>query len=960
MIKGHRQQRRNAALATTSRGKVSAKFDALYHGSVSCHTPTGNDMSMDAVSRIHELKLKPLPVIVSITDKGVYVDDRDTKELLKKVSLSNLSWVCTDPRNKHLFSFVYHEPRANRIEFHTFSMKKKGKEFVKACNSAIADMTAESSRAEAEAMLIAANTPIMPISLETRTAAPMTAKEQQDHHRKPWVTESYTTNMLGCFKAVYYGGTPVKEIEGFRVVQSAASRLKENQIQPKEVSLVITNTQIMLVERETGDHIQESPIQHISYSLLDPRDTEHFYYIINDPKLGFGCCHVLKLLNGFDAIAASFVAAHRCVARERQRAIEEGRIVAQTRKRTRKEAPKLPLAVYEVKYLGAVRVQETTGNNTVEKAMDNLRIRLQNILSLRDGDDWTYIGDRAVLVMTKDGIRVVELATGDVLHFTFIQDVTFTTHLHSGIQGVKASPSMAEHDIFAYIARDDKLSRIVCHFFKGQSTIVRDICKAAAAAMRLCLEDLQRLAGDNPFRIAGKSELNLAGLFPEHLLISRRDLRAIKVIGAGQFGTVWLALQQVQTGAKSAEKHRAVKLIRSGTSEQDQEDFVAEALTMSKLDHPNLVSLVGVCVEHMPWLVVLELMRYGDIKSVLIAANEKGIQLNYAEQLHLMVQLASGMSYVASQDIVHMDLAARNCLLHTNSVLKIGDFGLAKPFDEGKSYYKLKSNMNVKLPAKWMALESLQQLVFSEASDVWACGVTMWEIMSYGTSPYPQYQNKEMRRILMQGIRLKPPSDFPCPRELHDVMMNCWNENVDARWQFQHLRAELQEMFGVQMTSNSYELRDIGLLVNGGAIQELPTQRETVVELYTSYTFERNDKKQDGLNEYLSTDIEEIGHGKQPSTCNKPECDESYIDISQDEGTLQSVDDAYLDIDSKFRKTTTTDYFDVADSEDPFANAYFEVEGTSYELHEDSYLDLCKSHSEYTNQDDDHDSDIES
>lgn len=63
----------------------------------------------------------------------------------------------------------------------------------------------------------------------------------------------------------------------------------------------------------------------------------------------------------------------------------------------------------------------------------------------------------------------------------------------------------------------------------------------------------------------------------------------------------------------------------------------------------------------------------------------------------------------------------------------------------------------------------------------------------------------------------------------------------------------------------------------------------------------RNDKKQDGLNEYLSTDIEEIGHGKQPSTCNKPECDESYIDISQDEGTLQSVDDAYLDIDSKFR-----------------------------------------------------------
>ena len=42
-----------------------------------------------------------------------------------------------------------------------------------------------------------------------------------------------------------------------------------------------------------------------------------------------------------------------------------------------------------------------------------------------------------------------------------------------------------------------------------------------------------------------------------------------------------------------------------------------------------------------------------------------------------------------------------------------------KPFDDGKDYYKLKPNVTVKLPAKWMAVECLNQLVFSEASDVW-------------------------------------------------------------------------------------------------------------------------------------------------------------------------------------------------------------------------------------------------
>jgi hypothetical protein len=44
----------------------------------------------------------------------------------------------------------------------------------------------------------------------------------------------------------------------------------------------------------------------------------------------------------------------------------------------------------------------------------------------------------------------------------------------------------------------------------------------------------------------GKTDLDLSSLFPPHLIISRRDIKAIKVLGAGQFGTVWLALQKMR------------------------------------------------------------------------------------------------------------------------------------------------------------------------------------------------------------------------------------------------------------------------------------------------------------------------------------------------------------------------------------------------------------------------------
>ena len=73
---------------------------------------------------------------------------------------------------------------------------------------------------------------------------------------------------------------------------------------------------------------------------------------------------------------------------------------------------------------------------------------------------------------------------------------------------------------------------------------------------------------------------------------------------------------------------------------------------------------------------------------------------------------------------VHCDLAARNCLLRTPLVVKIGDFGMATNGNGGEA-------VEVVRPVRWMAPETLTTGSHTIHSDVWAFGVLMWEVFSY-------------------------------------------------------------------------------------------------------------------------------------------------------------------------------------------------------------------------------------
>ncbi|KAG2457486.1 TYRO3 kinase, partial [Polypterus senegalus] len=140
----------------------------------------------------------------------------------------------------------------------------------------------------------------------------------------------------------------------------------------------------------------------------------------------------------------------------------------------------------------------------------------------------------------------------------------------------------------------------------------------------------------------------------------------------------------------------------------------------------------------------------------------------------------------------------------------VADFGLSKKIYSG-DYYRQGSAS--KLPVKWIALESLADNVYTTQSD-WAFGVTIWEIMTLGQTPYPGVENSEVYEYLIKGNRLKQPPD--CPDEIYRTMCRCWNTNPKERPGFDRLILEL-EAVSARLSQDSSKMELLYINVGNGS-----------------------------------------------------------------------------------------------------------------------------------------------
>ncbi|XP_039764179.1 epidermal growth factor receptor-like [Pararge aegeria] len=266
-------------------------------------------------------------------------------------------------------------------------------------------------------------------------------------------------------------------------------------------------------------------------------------------------------------------------------------------------------------------------------------------------------------------------------------------------------------------------------------------------------------------------------------IIKEAELRRGGMLGFGAFGKVYKGVWVPE--GENVKIPVAIKVLKEGSGASTSKEFLEEAYIMASVEHPNLLQLLAVCLTNQMMLIT-QLMPLGCLLDYVRTHKEK---IGSKAFLNWCTQIARGMAYLEDKRLVHRDLAARNVLVQTPNCVKITDFGLAKLLDINEDEYKAAGG---KMPIKWLALECVQHRIFTHKSDVWAFGVTIWEILSYGARPYANISARNVPELIENGLKLPQPTI--CTLDIYCVMVSCWMLDADSRPTFKQLAERFAEM----------------------------------------------------------------------------------------------------------------------------------------------------------------------
>jgi len=243
--------------------------------------------------------------------------------------------------------------------------------------------------------------------------------------------------------------------------------------------------------------------------------------------------------------------------------------------------------------------------------------------------------------------------------------------------------------------------------------------------------------------------------YTEEITIIKEDF------ASGSFGTIALA-----HGSEESMKLAVKKFTKKWDDMESEEkyDFVREIHMSIGLNHKNVVRFFGL-VYKPSVMSVYEFCCHGSYIDLRNKGRTKFLDL--IDRVRILIGASRGLAYLITQGILHLDIAARNILLDEFYIAKISDFGRSQRIEE------LTINDNPVLPLKWSAPEALINNKFSEKSDVWAFGVTMWEIIT-DKEPYEGLAPlKACQKVLKDDSYRLDLSQIQS-QELKNLLWRCW------------------------------------------------------------------------------------------------------------------------------------------------------------------------------------------
>lgn len=364
-------------------------------------------------------------------------------------------------------------------------------------------------------------------------------------------------------------------------------------------------------------------------------------------------------------------------------------------------------------------------------------------------------------------------------------------------------------------------------------------------------QDLKRIQFFKNFDGTIPNELKF---LPEKYLIQKENLKIDerKCLGSGEYG-------QVYYGQIKYDKHDdlpinvACKIMR-GSTYNDIMKFCNEAsISYDVREHRHILGLVGVycpdlskdevmndnhnlgahqesssgigstnmsfepnyfsfknlpikCDFYHHFILMTPLMDKGNLLAYLKHTNQ---EITIRKALNYCYQAALGLEYLHNVNIIHGDFACRNLLLNKNGLIKVSDFGKSEDAYEYNYQDAVKKKAKNDLdrealnPWRWLPPELYVTGRLDNFADIWAFGITMWEIFSKGRTPYAGVKNF-YAWIQTENYRL--PLIIKCPISVYLLMIRCWLSKKTNRPMMKNIIASLNNF---DIESENYKIQDL-------------------------------------------------------------------------------------------------------------------------------------------------------
>ncbi|KAE9620955.1 putative dual-specificity kinase TKL-Pl-4 family [Lupinus albus] len=251
-------------------------------------------------------------------------------------------------------------------------------------------------------------------------------------------------------------------------------------------------------------------------------------------------------------------------------------------------------------------------------------------------------------------------------------------------------------------------------------------------------------------------------------------LRYVKKIASGSFSDVYKGTY--------CNQDVAIKVLKNGNlNENTQTEFSREVYILSKIQHKNVIELIGACTKPSNLYIVTEYMSGGSMYDFLHI--QKAV-LTLSSLLKVAIDISEGLYCLHQNGIIHRDLKAANLLMDEKGVVKIADFGVARLLDptgimtaETGTY-------------RWMAPEVIEHKPYSHKADIFSFGIILWELLTRKL-PYEHLSPLQAAvGVVHKGLRPEIPRDTH--PKLVELLHQCWQQDPSLRPDFSEILKFLQ------------------------------------------------------------------------------------------------------------------------------------------------------------------------